>query len=326
MIEVENNNGVISRIGEKTLPKTGYKYPDIPTNTLTIQQSVAKIIEQGTLEVVYQPIVDHSKSVIFAHEALSRPQFDGTFFQPDTWFRTAYECNRSLEADLLAINSSMNNLRLLPHEITSTTPLFVNVMPSSLAEKSFYGELEHLFRDDVCQPEQLVLEIIEYVSYDPLSLSKMVDPIRSMGVRVALDDVGTGNASLEALVQLVPDFIKVDRCLIQGISQSSSQQRLLSHLVGYMESENSVIAEGLENAEDLLAIKETGVHLSQGFYWAHPMSADNLLVLLTGIEIERNTLVEIIQDKGGKLTDEKVVKKSQELDLLITQYCHLRNR
>ena len=100
--------------------------------------------------------------------------------------------------------------------------------------------------------------------------------MRSIGVRIALDDVGVGSANLGMLVQLEPDFIKVDRSLIQGISNSLSKQRLLSHLVGFMESGDSVIAEGLENPEDLLAVKESGVNLSQGYYWAYPMSSRDL--------------------------------------------------
>ena len=245
---------------------------NIPTN---IWRSLFSSIDEGTLDVVYQPIVNHSKCTVFAHEVLSRPQYVGQLIPPNDWFRAAYKCGLSVVADLLALSAGVTNLRMFPSEIKST-PIFVNVMPSSLVEKSFLEGLELIFHEGTCQPKQLVLEIIEYVSYDPRSLLRIIAPIRSLGVQIALDDVGVGNTNLAALVKLEPDFIKIDRSLIEDISVSSSKQRLLSQLVGYMESGDSVIAEGVENSEDLLAIQEAGANLSQGYYWARPMPANDL--------------------------------------------------
>lgn len=279
---------------EETNPHKWEKSPDQGRSKVTrpnnpniadyVWRSISSSIDKGMLDVVFQPIVDHCKNTIFAYETLSRPQYDGRLLPPDKWFQAACECGLSAEVDLLAFSSGVNNFRLLPPEITSV-PLFVNVIPGSLTQRSFLDGLDRLLYESQCQPEQLVLEVIEYVSYDPQALFQMIKPLRSLDVRIAIDDVGMGNTNLAALVQLEPDFIKIDRSLIQDIATSSSKQRLLSHLVGYMESGSSVIAEGVENAKDLAAIQEAGVNLSQGYYWARPMSVDDPLLLTTQIEI-----------------------------------------
>nr|WP_288010861.1 EAL domain-containing protein [Kyrpidia sp.] len=286
---------------------------------------VDEILEHETLDVVYQPIVNHADGVLFAHEALSRPQGSGNLIPPDAWFRAAYEYNRSVDADLLALTTSVSLLRALPPEIR-TIPLFVNVMPSSLVQESFVEQLQVFLGEGLCEPHQLVIEIVEYISYDPSFLSKMIEPIRSLGVRIALDDVGAASTSLMALLEFEPDFVKVDRVLVQGISTSSSKQRFLSCLVRLVGTGNAVIAEGVENDEDLVAIREAGVNMSQGYYWSRPMSVNDLSNLLGEIERKRNELVNLALNRNDSLTDETVIQKSQELDALVNLYYRsLRN-
>ncbi|MCL6593313.1 MAG: EAL domain-containing protein, partial [Alicyclobacillus sp.] len=89
-------------------------------------------------------------------------------------------------------------------------------------------------------------------------------------------DVGAGGASLRALVQLEPDFIKLDRSLVQGVSQSSSKQKLLSYFAAYMDWTDNVIAEGIEDVADLAAVRAAGISLSQGYYWSPPLPISSL--------------------------------------------------
>ncbi len=90
-----------------------------------------------------------------------------------------------------------------------------------------------------------------------------------------------------------------------------------------MESGNAVIAEGVESDEDLAAIRETGVNVSQGYYWSRPMSVNDLSDLLGEIERTRNELEDLARNRNGSLTEETVVQKSQELDALVNLYYRL---
>ena len=161
--------------GRPSFLEGGYKYPLTPDDDTFVRRAVEEILQHQTLEVVYQPIVDHVEGIVCAHEALSRPQYDGQFIPPDVWFRAAFERNRSIEADWLALTISISRLRGLPSEMTFDTPLFVNVMPSSLVQEPFIEQLELLFREGFCEPHQLVIEIVEYISYDVARLSRMAE-------------------------------------------------------------------------------------------------------------------------------------------------------
>lgn len=221
--------------------------------------------------MVYQPIVNHSQNTVVGYESLSRPLVGKQLVQPDIWFQVAYQCKRFVQADLLALTSALKGVATSG----SLVPIFVNVLPRSLLDTSFLVAVESALADRVCRPGQLVIEIVEHVSYNPLSLICAIRDLRAMGVRVALDDVGMGGSSLGAMVELDPDFIKMDRSLIQGVSTSASKQRLLSHLVNYMESGDCVIAEGIETQEDLTAVQQCGVNLSQGYLWSHPLQIED---------------------------------------------------
>ncbi|QSO54878.1 EAL domain-containing protein [Alicyclobacillus curvatus] len=303
-------------------PFGGYYYPNYPTIP-NLLATFADRLER--LDVVYQPIINHAENSIFAYEALSRPQYQGRLIPPDLWFRTACESNLSVQADLLALFSSIKHFRRTLQGASTSAALFVNVMPSSVGEKSFREGIEFLFEAGHCRPQELVLEIIEYVSYDPSQIAEILEPLRGLGVRIALDDVGVGSTNLLALVELEPDFIKIDRSLIQGISASWTKQRLLKYLTEFMQCENSVIAEGVEYREDLLAIRECGVRLSQGYYWSPPVTGDDHMLLTVEIEKQREALIQLVEKKGGILTDDDVVTKSQELDLLLTQHCRFHH-
>ncbi|RIV28121.1 EAL domain-containing protein [Alicyclobacillaceae bacterium I2511] len=284
-------------------------------------QSVQEVLELQSLQVVFQPIVDHLQGRIYGHEVLSRPMLKDRLIRPDLWFRTAYETRRSLEADMLVLTTAVESLQALSQDGASM-PMFVNVMPSSLLDKSFLTRLRVLFEQGLCRPENLVFELVEYVPYQPASLVNIVATLRALGVRLALDDVGNGG-SLAAMVELEPDFIKLDRSLIQGIAWSKPKQKLLSYFVDYMGSGYRTVVEGVENPEDLSVVKAAGATLSQGYLWSHPLPAEQYPGLRAAIEICRNELIDLVALKELPLTATVVVEKSQAVDALIEKYCRL---
>ena len=234
-----------------------------------VHASILDCLQNQHLPMVFQPIVNHTSQVIYAHESLSRPTYRGKSIRPDIWFGIAHDYHHSLEADLLAVRSAIQQSSIVSRR-DSQQLLFINVMPSSIICRSFQVELESIFRSGVCEPTQLILEITEHVTYDPAILAEALRPLRAIGIRFALDDVGLGASNLTSIVELEPDLIKLDRVLIAGISSSVSKQKMVSQLVDYMGSGDRVVAEGIENMDDLNVVKQTGVHLSQGYIWGKP--------------------------------------------------------
>ena len=146
----------------------------------------------------------------------------------------------------------------------------------------------------------------------------MIQSIRSLGVQIALDDVGTGSSTLTAVLTLEPDWVKVDRTLIQGISRAPAKQRSLSQLVQLMGSGDRIIAEGVETYEDLRTVHGLGVRMSQGYYWSAPLSVDQMQCVIQEIERRRRELVKLAEDRSW--SDPMVISKSREIDRLVTLY------
>ncbi|WP_083516127.1 EAL domain-containing protein, partial [Alicyclobacillus sendaiensis] len=302
----------------------GYEYPLTPDNEFSyLVEAVDQALHTRVLEFVYQPIVNHVQGEVCAHEALSRPRIDGRAIAPDVWFRAAVACNRAREVDQLVVALSMQSFSLAWSE-TFPTPLFVNVTPSSLMEKLFLKHLEGLFEKGIVLPEQLVIEIVEYIPYDVTYLSTVIQTVRSRGVRIALDDVGVGSNTFSSVAVLEPDWVKVDRTLIRGISGTPAKQEFLSRLVEIMGSGERIIAEGIETHEDLETIRSMGIFKSQGYYWSAPLSVLQIQSLLRTIEQKRHDLLKLVETTVW--TDPAVQAKSEEIDRLVTLYYRLWNK
>ncbi|MCF8568135.1 EAL domain-containing protein [Alicyclobacillus tolerans] len=230
------------------------------------------VLNHQSVKSVYQVIVKHESERAFGYEALSRPQFKQKNLKPDFWFRSAWEHSLSLQADIAAIRSSFENFHLF-----NFVPLFINVMPSSFVDRKFVPVYERLLYEFNVPPDKVVLEIVEFSSCNSNRLNESAAQIRALGSRIALDDVGTGQSNLSCLVDLKPDLIKIDRSLVQGIATSTEKQRLLSLFVEYMNHADAVIAEGIETVEDLQAVIQSGVKLSQGFHWGYPAPIEKII-------------------------------------------------
>ena len=121
-------------------------------------------------------------------------------------------------------------------------------------------------------PEHVVLELTERSAVlDFETFERVLSHYRAQGYRIAVDDVGSGYNSLKTLVYLKPEFIKLDRSLIDNIHTNAQQQVLLSVLLDYAQKScTKVSAEGIETPADYYYLKEAGVHYAQGYAIAKP--------------------------------------------------------
>ncbi|PWI57105.1 EAL domain-containing protein [Sulfoacidibacillus thermotolerans] len=238
---------------------------------------VQEVLESSSLYSVYQPIVDHVAQKVQAHEALSRPHWNGQMLQPDTWFQTSVAQKRQIDADRLAVQTA---LRQFQCDVLTSKQLFLNVMPTSLLDLTFVKSLERSLRKELFDPAWIVIELIEYVPYHPLELKQSLRELRSLGIRFALDDIryeGCDADFLRKLSILEPEYIKIDRSLIQGISRSAKQQDQLHALLQQVPFHDRIIAEGVEERADVDQLISFGIRLSQGYYWSEPLSMLRIL-------------------------------------------------
>ncbi|WP_241714284.1 EAL domain-containing protein [Sulfoacidibacillus ferrooxidans] len=238
---------------------------------------VREVLEAGSMYTVYQPIVNHSKQMVFAHEALSRPFWQDSALAPDRWFQASVVEECSMAADMLAVRTAFTHFK---SDALHQKRLFVNVMPTSLLDISFMNFFERALDVYHMDPTQLVIEIIEYVSYIPSELAPICNVLRSSGIQFALDDVSHECSAKELLLKLdvlQPEYIKIDRSLIHGVAHNLVQQKRLRSLLDRVTSSKYVIAEGVESQADMEWLKMNGVQLSQGYYWSKPLCMSEIV-------------------------------------------------
>jgi len=151
----------------------------------------------------------------------------------------------------------------------------VNVSAARLADPSFV----HDIRSSGINPERLTVEILESVYLDQIGdvVRWTIDELDELGVTIALDDFGTGHASVQALLEIRPAILKIDRHFIQPIVVDVRARRLTESIIGIGKSLGMrVVAEGVESEEHAQLASEMGCDYLQGYYFGRPMSADDL--------------------------------------------------
>ena len=221
-----------------------------------LHSSLTQLIETEDIEIAFQPIVDLQSGACLGVEALSR--FPEPFHSPEQLFADADGVGLSLELERLAIREAWHGLETLHPEQF----LAFNVSPDALLELGRRAQL----RTDL-PLSQLVVEVTEQSvvrCYD--DLRDAVAPLRADGLRVAVDDAGAGYASLQHIVELRPDFIKVDRSLVHGVADDRARQVAVGAFVLLsLDLGATVIAEGVERPRDLSVLCELGVQAAQGY-------------------------------------------------------------
>jgi PAS domain S-box-containing protein len=222
---------------------------------------VSAVLSEGELTVALQPIIDFTSGRIAGVEALTRFA-DGR--PPDVWFREAAETGLGLALDRMAFGRALTVFARIPDRCF----LSINATPELLGDATFREEL--LARD--VPYERLVLEITEHervTSYDDLALA--LTPLRQRGVRLAVDDTGAGYASLNHVLQLRPDIIKLDRSLVSHVPIDPARRALVTALVLLaLELGSSVTAEGIETPLELTTLATLGVDHAQGYLLSAP--------------------------------------------------------
>jgi EAL domain-containing protein (putative c-di-GMP-specific phosphodiesterase class I)/CheY-like chemotaxis protein len=229
-------------------------------------EDVQAIIEAGGPRIVYQPVLDLDAGTCVGAEALAR--FDATPTRsPERWFEEADKAGLRIEMELAAVRTALEGLE----HLAPNTFLSVNVSPVTCCSPDLADALAG------ADPERIVLEITEHTPVaDYRQLSRCLKPLRTSGVRVAVDDTGSGFSSLSHVLAVGPEMIKLDIEMCRGIETDGARQALVHALTDFAEHIGAdVVAEGIESSEQLIALRDAGVRFGQGFFLgrAQPLEA-----------------------------------------------------
>lgn len=231
--------------------------------------ALQRIISQNAILTYFQPIVFLQNLDILGYEALSRGPSDSGFDGTELLFTFAESTNMLLELERLCRKNALRTARSLHLD----RKLFLNSSAKALQDTDFTPQhLSQYVSELGMSPEHVVLEITERVAIQEWdSFKKVLRQFRDFGFKVAIDDMGAGYSSLQAIAELQPDYLKFDISLVRNIHESLIKIGLLETLVSLSSKIHaSVIAEGIEEREEYETLRSLGVQLGQGYYFASP--------------------------------------------------------
>jgi len=226
---------------------------------VVLRKVIEHLCEPGVVKAFVQPVVRPADQVVVGYEALARMSIEPTR-PPDWWLARASQVGLRGMLEIACLRSAFS-LGPTPEDRL----LFVNLSPSLLADPAAL-----LFLDEL--PDRLVIELTEQEAVDDYEvLRRDLAPWLSRGVRIAIDDTGAGYSSLRHVIELTPDFLKLDRELVRDLDSDVNRRALVSAVVAFAsEVGTSVIAEGVETDTELEVLRDAEVDLVQGYLLARP--------------------------------------------------------
>ena len=231
-----------------------------------------EVLANERIACVYQPIVKLDDFSVLGYELLARGPLDSELHRPDALFEVARDEDRVPELDRLCRLTAARGSTTLPAHYLR----FINTEPLNL----FFHSHSDLFVQEFIDatPEglrgQTVMEITENSVIDDFErMRDVVRRLREQGFRIAIDDAGAGYAGLQWMVEIEPDFIKLDMSLIRNLGSSVVKQKLVGTLRDFCRQAGiTLMAEGIETHEQLETLTTLGIGYGQGFLFAHPGS------------------------------------------------------
>jgi EAL domain-containing protein (putative c-di-GMP-specific phosphodiesterase class I) len=227
-------------------------------------EQILELILEENLVTRYEPIVDLETDQPIGYEALTRGPEDGPLHSPERLFSQAGEVGLLFELDCLCRRLAFANASCIPRG----RKLFLNCLPAAIGDPNLHDEgLRANLEKYQLDPGDLVLEISERESIENFAIFRELrDTYRELGVGIAIDDAGAGYASLAAVMEIAPDYMKADMTLIRGIDTDPPRREVVNGLRGVAERIGAeVIAEGIETPEELRVVRELGIRFGQGY-------------------------------------------------------------
>lgn len=232
-------------------------------------QELKRILSEGDITTLFQPIVNVEKQSVFGYEGLSRGPSDSPLHPAQILFETAERCGLALELDALCLRNAAQNWpdQGIPQK------LFVNISPAKLMPTEFEADqLQELLLMNGLNASDIVIELSErYPTADPSELRKTLSWLKAKGFKIAIDDLGSGYSGLKLWSELKPDFVKIDRHFIRDIQDDLVKREFLRSVVELAARlDCTLIAEGIETNAEFRVVLGLGISLVQGFLFGRP--------------------------------------------------------
>lgn len=228
------------------------------------------ILADSRIEIHFQPIVEVASGKIYGYEGLSRGLLpDGSIMMPGELFDHARKTDMMFFLDRICREAVIAAAAAQGIK----AKVFINFIPTSIYDPDkCLQTTDAALRKHGLDPKQIVFEVVEteYVEDFP-HLNRILNYYKNKGYSTALDDMGSGYATPDALLDLKPDYLKIDMDIIRDIDQDPIKQSKLASYLMLGKSHNILtLAEGVETEAELAYVRAAGVDLVQGYYFGRP--------------------------------------------------------
>ena len=247
---------------------------------------VRHIIENKDIAVDFQPIYSLNTKKYIGLEALSRGKYNGEIISPYQLFETAKKMDLSLTLDRVCREKAMHAFAT---ENRAST-LFINFETSVLNKIiSGTGEIMKTASENGISPQNIVIELNESRVKDSYNLMMFVDFYRSKGFLIALDNVSAGFDTINRIMLINPDIIKIDRAIVSQIESNTYNQEVFRSIINTAKQIGAMtVAEGVETADEVITCMLMGVDYFQGFYFQKPEQFNYLFTNEARLRLEES--------------------------------------
>jgi EAL domain-containing protein (putative c-di-GMP-specific phosphodiesterase class I)/CheY-like chemotaxis protein len=232
-----------------------------------LTRELRDIIRRKRVTTLFQPIVRAKDATVFGYEILTRGPASSSFRNSDMLFSFAREAKLAWALEAIALEGALRRLRQVD---LLDRKFLLNLEAEMFGESEFrIHEMVSFFAE---HKGHFVFELTERAAIeDYAQFRELLNEFRAKGIEVAIDDAGSGYASLEAIAALAPDYLKVTKSLVSTLTDEPIKQDLVRMLVDLASKIGAkTIAEGIETIEEYETCRDLGIDLIQGYYFAHP--------------------------------------------------------
>ncbi len=249
-----------------------------------MERELRRAIRTGQLIVHYQPIVDVRTGGVDRLEALVRWQHPVRgMIPPGSFLSVAAESGLIVDVGEHVLREACRQSALWSSAVGREVMVSVNVAERQLVDTSLVDTVRRVIDETGINPSQLELEITEELIVDHLDQRLTVlHELVAMGVQLAIDDFGTSRASLGQLKRLdMVDTLKIDRAFVIDVVNDVVDRKIITAIVALAESVGmEVVAEGVEDREQVAVLRQLGIDRIQGFYFQRPGPSESMVSLL----------------------------------------------
>jgi diguanylate cyclase len=276
---------------KRSRSKTQWYLPEVDPNSRTQLQTMTEFrraLEREELVLYYQPKVSLAGGRISGFEALIRWEHPTRgLLLPDQFLPLVEAANLLPRITRFALRSALADACLWPHVGGRPLSISINVSPGDLLDESFAGLVQAMIAQSGMAPERVILEITEgTLINEPVRVERSITNLRNVGVRISLDDFGSGFSSLSHLAMLTIDELKLDRTIAADVVHHQNGQRSRAIVAATASLANALgvelVVEGIEDEETRQCLDDLGCDLAQGFYFSRPMPANEVVNWIEG--------------------------------------------